>query len=167
MIHKTIGWAVLAALFAGCVSEPATDTVAEEVRGGGSYCEGDCWCPQGSICDLAERRCAEVIDFSPPMPGPACGATCQCSYGETCVRSDDARYGYCAPGGVPCASHCDCPHGTICSEGRCSPDFGPYPGCYCDNHCGSGEVCRSGHCVAQGRSGRGGSGNGGGDEFVQ
>lgn len=154
MISKTFVAAVLVALLGGCVSESTTTEAIDEVHKGGIYCEGDCWCPQGFVCDLPSRRCEGIVDFSPPPPGALCGADCQCGYGEVCERSRNARYGHCAAGEGACTTHCDCPRGTVCAEGRCSPDFGPHASCYCDNHCGSDEVCQSGHCVTPRGNGR-------------
>jgi len=155
--------ALLGALVLGGCVDDGDPTLEEATQASvGGYCESDCWCPLVSECDRAQRQCVGLIDFSPPPPGPLCGGTCQCGYGQTCFRGE-GTIGYCGFDGGSCTSNCDCPHGTVCTDGVCGPDFGPFPNCYCNNHCGAGEVCREGHCITpRGGGGGGGGGAGGG-----
>lgn len=48
-----------------------------------------------------------------------------------------------------CSSNCDCPYSTVCTNGVCTPDFGPFPPCYCAaRDCDPGEGCVNGFCTA-------------------
>lgn len=140
----------------GCVDPPATDGSDEQALA--AYCETDCWCPQGTECNHASHACQGIIDFGPPAPYPLAGATCQCDYGSQLSATGP----HCVPGGGACTTSCDCPHGTVCSGGACTPDFGPFPECHCDSQCGDSEVCVGGICYFAGGSGGGGGGTGGG-----
>ena len=114
-------------------SEPSTSSASQAL---GSACSSDCDCPLGFDCNHAVGECQGIIPFSPMLPYPVAGATCQCPYGSA------LRGIYCLPISGSCVTDCDCGNGNTCWSGTCGVSFSPIPECTtCASRCGAGEVC--------------------------
>lgn len=150
------GAAFVTTLAAGCAAVPEREGVGESIeelraKYHPRYCETNCNCPLGEVCDYLDtpwKICHMPLDFGPLPPFPYCYATCQCGYGEVCDLNGGYQ-GSCQPIAGHCTSDCDCGVTAVCVNNQCELDFGPFPGCRCDAHCGQGEYCDGAFCAPE------------------
>jgi hypothetical protein len=121
---------------------PSTALV-DQFAGGTCNSDADCGftakCNPGmpAMCD--PLACGSDNDCRDRGPYSCAGATLGACVAMTCTRNIDCRTDLCVGGTCRCLSNIDCPLGSTCSAGKCSPSQ-----CTSDQDCGYVEQCSGG-----------------------